>query len=216
MKPFASGELDELAIRMSVLGRLGKDPKDRWFKGPGLTAYAVGRRVVFGVQFDEKLNDAQRRAVAAHELVHIREGDARKGFWRVTVPSVVAFFIAFTLSARWFYAMLPLYLLSPDATIVILALAVIVGLVIFGLGEFFFRILAKPWRRRMELRCDVLAVPFIDGNELIAALGIQDTLLTPSLRRKVTYRLWKGEYPTTEARAEAIREAMASAHRSAS
>ncbi|MDA4119781.1 MAG: M48 family metalloprotease [Thaumarchaeota archaeon] len=202
--PFASAELDALADHMSVSGMLSRNPGDRWFRGPGITAYTRGSRVVFGFELDKKLNDAQKLAVAAHELIHVRERDARHAFWHIDLPAIATGTAAFVLFATWLYLVLPPYTVP-----VVAMLGLVVGGFAWVCALVVFRTLAKPWRRKTELRCDVMAVAFVDGDDLLAALRLLDTLLTPKLKRKIAYKLWKSEYPVTYVREAAIRKTMA-------
>ena len=70
----------------------------------------------------------------------------------------------------------------------------------------FSIVLVRRWRRAIELRCDVVAASYVDGQELISALRIQDSLISPKQRRGLSY--WMASrmfpYPSLSEREEAI------------
>ena len=190
-RPFESSELDSLVSRMSVLEKMSTNPKDRWFIGRGSAAYSSKTRVIFGRRFYERLTEAQRLAVAAHELVHIREGDAGYAERHVTIPALVCWLGPFLVSlALWR----------------IFFVAAILGLVGLELCLFSSIYSIRGWRRAAELRCDVVAASFVDGQDLIAALRILDAFISPAQRRGLSYRLahWMLPYPSLGEREEAI------------
>jgi Zn-dependent protease with chaperone function len=135
--------------------------------------------------------------VAAHELVHIREEDGRYVRDHVTIPALLSAFGVFVVSlAVW-----PIFFLA-------------CFLALFGwlAGLLSLTRMNIGWRRRVELRCDVVAASYIDGEDLIAVLAIQDSLI-PS-RRKGTraYRRAAKAYPTFNERVDAIRGVVKDKH----
>lgn len=201
-KPFASDDLDDLASRMSALPMMSKDRNDRWFRGRGTTAYSTATRVIFGRDLDERLSDGQRRAVAAHELVHVRERDASYANWHIRIPSLVIAALAYLLTLWWLRSTLPEGIFMTGELI----FSVLPAVFMLIIAIVVFRLLARPWRRRAEVRCDVIAASVVSPDDLISALRIQEGLLTPKMRKAIAYRLWKGEYPPHGERERAIRE----------
>jgi len=188
-KPFESPELDSLAQRMSVLQKMDPNPKERWYVGRGYVGYSTMNRVFFGSRMLSSLNDSQRIAVAAHELVHIREGDTRHALWRISIPSYMVFLGLLVLST-W-----------AGRASAITMVGALVGLIAC------LAILTQAnagWRRAAELRCDVVASSFIDGRDLIEALRIQNSFISPKLRKSLGFRFGSRLYPSQAEREEAI------------
>jgi Zn-dependent protease with chaperone function len=209
--PFESADFDSLASQMEVLPRLSPNRLQRWYKARLGGALAVSRKdkVFFDFGAFEKLTEPQRLAVAAHELAHIREGDYSYTRSRIVVPTLVVAAVVFMISLWLVYSRTPRYIVEsdPDGLVIVPLIPSALAFWLFGM---FFRLLQGSWRRKAELRCDVLAATYCDGNALIEALRYQETLLTPkqkrSLRRRIASRLQP--YPSQQEREEAIREVM--------
>jgi len=146
-------------------------------------------RIIFGLTLYEKLSEVQRVAVAAHELVHVKEGDYSYALKHIALPSYLLF-VGILISSIWAGR---LFLL-----VVLLALFVWVAC------QTSLMQIHASWRREAELRCDVIAASFIDGRDLIEALRIQSSLVTPKQRRSWGYRFASRMYPSQVEREEAI------------
>ena len=190
-KPLESTEFDSLAGRMYALPRMSNNPADRWFIGAGSIFYSTSSRVIFGQRLYNLVTDNQRLALAAHELVHIRERDARYASRHVTIPAVTGFLTFFLISYAFWHLLLASLLVS-----------------LFGWIFLLLIFLASigSWRKKIELRCDVIAATFVDGQDLIAGLRIQDSLIPRNRKRGFSYRLATKmtPYPSLGEREEAI------------
>jgi Zn-dependent protease with chaperone function len=192
-KPFESPELDALADRMLATTRMSGNPRDRWYEGRGSVGYTFRNRVVFGKKLSGMLSGGQRLAVAAHELVHVREDDSRHANTHIVYPAAIVGFAVFLTSLilwRIFPASALFFVVSWTGSLSLLFLG------------------SAGWRRRVELRCDVVACSYVDGNDLTEVLRIQDSLIPPKMRKTLAYRLASRMYPSNADREHAIRNAM--------
>jgi Zn-dependent protease with chaperone function len=194
-KPFQSSELDALAERMNVQTKMSSNSGDRWFIGLGTIAYSTKTRVIFGMRLYERLDGSQRSCVAAHELVHIREGDHGFAERRVTIQSALGAVGIFFISLAIWRVPLASAFLALLGWLVLLILSIL---------------LISGWRRNAELRCDTLAALYTDGSQLIAALRIQEALVNTSHRRGLIHWIMNKmfPYPTLAERIEAISKLM--------
>lgn len=196
-KPFRSGVLDSLAERMGVLPHMSADPGDRWFTGKNLMAFSNLNRVVIGAPLMSRLTEAQMSAVAAHELVHVREGDSRYTQRRIDIPSAVlgvAFFLAMSFTIA-------------SGSILLILVAWLCGFFVWIVARVLLSDRYRAWRRATELRCDKVAASFVNPEDLIAALVIEEAMIPPNIRRSRAYGRAATLYPTLAERIEAIRAA---------
>jgi Zn-dependent protease with chaperone function len=196
---------------MNVAQKLSPNRSQRWYKARIVGALAVSRknRVYFDSQPFETLTDAQRLAVAAHELVHIHQGDFAHARTRIVIPTFVASAIILAIFFWLVYSRTPQYIIEsdPDGLVILPLIPAALAFWLFGM---FFQLLQGSWRRKAELRCDTITATYTDRNALIEALRVQDTLLTPKQKRSFRYRLTKRlrPYPSLQEREDAIRKVM--------
>lgn len=208
---FQSHELDLLAERMGALRRMNPDSARRWFKvrslGGSLAGSSKGKVIFDATQF-EKLTDAQLLAVAAHELVHIRENHEGYRKWHVFVPSYLVAASLFLLSLASLPDAVPRYIIIPDSALVLLSL--VFSSVGWTISLLILVILNRGWRKSAELKCDAIASSFVDGRDLIDALKLQDTFVSLKLKSSLQFRWfsWLNPYPSLKEREEAIHRVM--------
>ena len=198
---FDSPELDALADRMGASRFLWSDVHRRYFKTQkGILASTTGRAVRFGAVLYEMMTPEQRLAVAGHEFVHVRERDPLHNFVYLRLPPLVVW------AAVWIWAFF-----QPDPWFEILILLLYTPVAVFY-GPFWLKLLAAKHFREVELRCDSVAAQYIDGEALISALQLSDSMFNPpSVKNTRRYRNLSKLYPTLEERAEAIRRSTAAA-----
>jgi Zn-dependent protease with chaperone function len=190
-KPFKSSELDSLAESMTVSDRLSSDAGERYFlTKTDVAAFSFGNKLLFGERYYANLTGSQRRAVAAHEFGHVLEdGGERK--MRLVAPAV--------------------------AVLVLLALAVFVGtgsalalISAFAIGSIGALVLPSlidsDRYLRHEMSCDKLAASFADGEALVQAIRVAESLQSASTNRNRLSRLWRRARtnPSTKLRVDAI------------
>lgn len=193
--PFVSEEFDALASRMGVLQKMSSDPADRWFLGRVKGVYSTGSRVLMGNGTKFRLTSEQLLAATAHELAHIREGDAAALRKRVVLPLYLgwacALILIFAALVRW-----------PAWWIVIVGVSLVP--ISFVLLAYLISFANAGWRRRIEVRADVIAASYVNGHDLIDALRVEDASVAPGQRRTLSYRVRSRSYPSLEERANAI------------
>ena len=192
-KPFASDELDSLALRMGLLDQLSADPGERYFiiNGKSVTAANVGNRIVFGSRYYGSLTGDQRLAVGAHEFGHSLFH--RKERLMIALSSVSSSLL--TAAAGF------------------LATRSLLASELFFLCSFFLVIGVLSSREarnglKDEVQCDGLAVSFVGPEPMIASIRLAETMARPGFLQ------WpgKGISSTVEERAAAIRRAQEAAN----
>jgi Zn-dependent protease with chaperone function len=166
-RAFASSELDALAQRMGVLGRLSPDRNDRYFVvgAERVAAANMGNKVVFGRRYYDSLNDEQRLAVGAHEFAHLLSDNNER--LKIATSSLAASVIV----ALFAFISLHSVLLAEIAF----------------LGSFLplMGILtSRDSRRNMneELECDRVAVTYVNGPAMISSIRMAGVLWARSPR----------------------------------
>lgn len=208
-RAFESDDFDSLVERMSVLQMMKASPADRWFKVQslgGALATSSKDRVFFDMRAYDALTGSQRLAVAAHELTHIKQRDSRHQQRHVAIPGYLAWGASFLL-----YLELMLRALPPgppaEASSIIAVLAFVASSFTWLACLVVLLLVNGGWRRAAELRCDLGAVAFTSGEDMIGALRVQEGLLSPELKKSVRYRMNNRlyRYPSFREREEAIR-----------
>lgn len=197
LESFGSAQLDELAGRMGVLDRL--DKRNRYFFAKSrYSAFSFPGGIAFGKAYWSNLADGQRMAIAAHEFSHIKNDDMRKRQARILLPGLV---IVAAFALFWVYYLLPFMVNSIGlAMLGLISLVVLLSASLLLVGIF-----SAPWRRRTELRCDMEAARYVDGEDLISALELWEGEVSRKGRRKMRYRIQSGFYPPLTERVEVIR-----------
>jgi len=212
-KAFESSDLDSLAERMSVLHMLKKNPADRWFKVQslgGALATSSKDRVFFDSRGYDMLTGPQRLAVAAHELTHISQRDPRHQKRHVTIPSYLVWGASFLLYFELMLGALPRGL-PAGAWSIVAMLAFVASSFTWLACSIFLLLINGRWRRAAELRCDLAAASYTSGEDMIAVLRIQESLLSLEQKQSVRYRINSRlfHYPSFREREEAIRKHLA-------
>jgi hypothetical protein len=188
-RAFKSSELDSLAESMSVSSHLSSNGGERYFlTKTNIAALTFGNKLLFGARYYSSLTDSQRRAVAAHEFGHVL-GDGGERMRRLVAPAV--------------------------AVSVLFALAVVVGTgstvaLMFALVLGFIGAVAvlstadSDHYLKHEMSCDKLAASFADGEALVQAIHVAESLRNASTNRLASF--WKrvGTNPSTKLRIDAI------------
>jgi Zn-dependent protease with chaperone function len=199
LEPFDSAELDELAGRMGVLGKLNRRQR-YFFARSRYSAFSFPGGVAYGKAYWNSLDAGERIAIGAHEFSHMRNDDVRKRQVRILLPGLAIMII---LASVWIY-----YILPYMADSVLLAAVGLVSLVLALSGSLLLLgALNAPWRRRTELNCDIEAARYADGEDLISALELWEGGVSQKARRKMRYRVQSSFYPSLSQRVEAIRKA---------
>ena len=199
---------------MSVLHMMKKDPADRWLTVQdlgGALATSSRDRVFFDSRGYDMLTDPQRLAVAAHELTHIGRQDPGHQQKHVTIPAYLAWGLSFLLYFELMVRALPPGL--PSGAWSVVAMLAFVASLFTWLACLVVLLLANGgWRRAAELRCDLEAASFTSGEDMTAALWVQENLLSPGLKKSVRYRINSRlfPYPSLQEREEAIRRGISS------
>ena len=199
LESFDSPQLDALAERMGVLGRLNR--KQRFFLSKrGYSAFSFPGGVGFGRAYWEHLDEAERMAIAAHEFSHIRSNDLLRRFLRMVLPPAAVTLGVMIPLVSWTNAL-------PDSVFPVVLLFVAVATVALYTSTYaLVALLNAPWRRRVEMKCDVVAAKYTDGEALIRALSLWEGAVSGKARRTVRHRFLSRNYPSLAERAEAIRE----------
>jgi Peptidase family M48 len=109
----------------------------------------------------------QRVAIAAHEFVHVRERDNRYDRLYSRLPPALVW-VAIGVWA--------LSQADPSSGIVLLIVAIPLA---FIYAPFWLKVAAAKHYRERELRCDMVAAQYVDGEALISALSLADPILNP-------------------------------------
>jgi hypothetical protein len=184
-RAFASSELDALAQRMGVLGRLSSDCNDRYFiVGANRVAAAnVGNKLVFGRRYYYSLNDEQRLAVGAHEFAHSLND--RNERLKIASSSLA---VSVTVALVAFIA-LPSVLLAEMAFL---------GSFLPMMGLLASRESGRNMNE--ELECDRVAVTYVNGPAMISSIRMAGSMSVRNTRH------WPSRVlsSTVERRASAI------------
>lgn len=197
LEPFKSPQLDELAERMSVLSRL--NGKQRYFLSKrAYSAFSFPGGIAFGKWYWSNLDDGERLAIAAHEFSHIKSNDGIRRFWRIALPSlVVTLVVMLTVASVLVY--------SPSMTTFALVGVALGTALTFACSFVLMSSINAGWRRSMELDCDIEAAKYTNGEDLIHALSLWDSVISDKTRKTLQYRILSSLYPTLSERAQAIR-----------
>ncbi len=180
---------------MGALPFLDHNPHQRYFTAKGkFSGISTKSRVFFGTPLFGELTDDERLALVAHEFVHIRERDTRFKFRYQFLP--FCFFLTCFFVVPYFLG---------SAFTLLRAVALLASPLwgyLFWVGSI---VLVSGRYRRMELRCDEVAVSFVSGAALITALEKADKMFGPEEKRRLWYRIQARTYPKPEERYRAIR-----------
>jgi hypothetical protein len=188
-KAFKSSELDSLAESMSVSSRLSSDAGERYFlTKTNVAALSFGNKLLFGARYYSTLTEGQRLAVAAHEFGHVL-GDGGERMRRLVFPAV--------------------------AISVLFALAVVVGTgstlaLIFASALGFTGAVAalstidSDHYLKHEMSCDKLAASFADGEALVQAIHVAESLRNARTSRLASFWRRVGSNSSTKLRVDAI------------
>lgn len=199
LEPFESPQLDELARRMGVLSRLNR--KQRYFLSRRTySAFSFPGGVAFGSWYWNSLEDGERMAIAAHEFSHIRSNDMIRRFWRIAVPSlVVTLVIMLAVSSMLVY--------GPSIAIFALPGLALGTVLTFVCSFMILGSINAGWRRSMEMRCDIDASKYANGEDLIHTLSLWEGAISEKVKKTIRYRILSRFYPTLAERTQAIRAA---------
>lgn len=161
-KRFDSPPLDQLAERMGAISRLN-DSRGRYFLTEAkISALNFGTAILLGSEFWSRLNEDQRLGIVAHEFVHVRSPELKRRVIRLLLPSLA---LAGAFFSWWVYSFRD-YLL-PGVLPGVLVFGGLFALIFFVIGLFASTQLNAGWNRRNEIRCDVEAASYVDGEALI-------------------------------------------------
>jgi hypothetical protein len=188
-RAFKSSELDSLAESMSVSGHLSSDVGERYFlTQTNVAAFSFGNKLLFGARYYSSLTDSQRRAVAAHEFGHVLGGggETRR---RLVAPAVaVSVLLAFAV------------FLGTGSTIALM-FASVLGFI--GAVAVLSTIDSDHYLNH-EMTCDKLAASFADGEALVQAIHVAESLRKTSTSRFASLRRRVGTDSSTKLRIDAI------------
>ncbi len=194
-KSFESPELDQLAGRMDALRLLDGDNQERYFRTKAsVAAMSLGNKMLFGARYYDRLDESQRLAVGAHEFAHMLTGDHYHVGRRVSIPSLAATLLL-TLGA----------LLATGS--MLLAEFVLVA----GFLSIFYILSRRDAQlsQEEERRCDRMALSFVDGLDLIAAIEMGGRLGGRRSERSPPQAAGVRSSPNLEERIEMIGKALA-------
>jgi len=189
-KPFQSLELDSLAESMGVSELLSSNPRERYFvTKTNMSALSFGNKLLFGARYYSDLTHSQRRAVAAHEFGHVL-GDSGERRRRLVAPSI-AVSVLFSLAV-----------LVGTGSVLALMFALLLG---FVGAVAVLSTLDSDHYLKHEMSCDKLAASFVDGEALVQAIHVAESLRHASKNRFAS--LWRrlGTDPSIKLRVDAIR-----------
>ncbi len=200
--PFDSTVFDALADEMGASAYLPTNRHKRYFSVKGLQGAATVRKKVY-IDRDllGQLSEGQSLAIVAHEFIHLRSRDGRYRFRHLTLPiylAILAFLFLPGVIAR--FTRIP-----PVFGSVWVLLLITLGVWIYGLWVLLVVTNAKTFRNQ-ETRCDLEALQFVTGEDLIAALAKADSMTTSKERRRWRYRILSRTYPPLEERFHKIRQ----------
>lgn len=188
-KPFSSSELDSLAQQMGAAERQSSNPKERYFATKmKVAAFTFGNKLLFGSNYFESLSNTQRLAVAAHEFGHVL-GDNGERKRRLIVPSTAIGVLLAVLFSVAIGSMIALTLAS-----VLGFLAAVAILSSLDSGRYL----------RHEMSCDKLAATHVDGQALVEAIHIAESMQKTNAKGMASFWRKAGGNPATKARIDAI------------
>jgi len=188
-KAFESPELDSLAESMSVSDLLSSNAEERYFlTKTNVAALSFGNKLLFGARYYSNLTEGQRLAVAAHEFGHVlADGGERRE--RLVVPLVAV------------STLLALVVFLGTGSTIALTGASVLGL----LAALVARSSAGSGRYlRREMSCDKLATSFADGDALVQAIHLAESLRSASRSRLASFWRRVRSDPSTKLRIDAI------------
>jgi Zn-dependent protease with chaperone function len=190
-RSFKAPKLDSLADTMGATARLSSNSGDRYFvTKANVAAFSFGNKLLFGSNYYESLSEKQRLAVAAHEFGHVL-GDAGQRRKRLVAPAAV---VSLLLSILAFMG---------TGSMLALAFAAVLG---FIAAAAILSSFDSEHYLRHEMSCDRLAASFVNGEALVEAIHVAESLQRAS--PKLMASLWKrvGAKPneSTRLRIEAI------------
>jgi len=188
-RAFKSSELDSLAESMNVSGHLSSNAEERYFlTETNIAALSLGNKLLFGARYYSNLTDSQRRAVAAHEFGHVL-GDGGERRRRLVAPAIAV------------SVLLALAVCVGTGSILALMFASALGLV--GAVAVLSTVDSDHYLKH-EISCDKLATSFVDGEALVQAIHVAQSLQNERANRFAS--LWKrvGTNPSTKLRVDAI------------
>ena len=188
-RAFKSSELDSLAESMSVSGHLSSNGGERYFlTKTNIAALTFGNRLLFGARYYSSLTEGQRLAVAAHEFGHVL-GDRSERARRLVIPAV-AVSVLFALAV-----------VVGTGSIVALMFASVLGFI--GAVAALSTVGSDHYLKH-EMSCDKLAASFADGEALVQAIHVAESLRSASTNRLASFRRRVGTNSSTKLRVDAI------------
>jgi hypothetical protein len=191
-KPFESAEMDSLARRMNVSGKMSENAGQRYFLAKGnVSALSIGNKLLFGARYYAKLTERQRLAVAAHEFGHLlgRDGEDRRK--RVVAPAA---FLSLVFSTSSF---------AMSRSVLLLEFTLIA---VFLLSTSFFSMVYSRRYHKQEMLSDELAASFVDGEALVEAIRTAESLAAEMKKRLRFPDLGVRRHPKTRVRVEVIKD----------
>lgn len=187
-RSFKSSELDSLAKSMGVSDRMSRDSKERYFMTKAkVPAFTFGNKLLFGAGYYQTLTESQRLAVAAHEFGHVLgdSGEVRK---RLVAPAAAVSVLL--------------------GVLVSLAMGSLAALTIVSVSGFIAAVailssIDSDHYLRHEMSCDKLAASFADGEALVEAIHVAESLQRAGTNKMVSWRR-VGTSPSTKLRIDAI------------
>jgi hypothetical protein len=188
-RAFKSSELDSLAESMNVSGHLSSNAEERYFlTETNIAALSLGNKLLFGARYYSNLTDSQRRAVAAHEFGHVL-GDGGERRRRLMAPVIAVSVLLALAVCVGTGSVLALMFAS--------ALGVVGAVAVLSTAD-------SDHYLKHEMSCDKLATSFVDGEALVRAIHVAQSLQNERANRFAS--LWKrvGTNPSTKLRVDAI------------
>jgi Zn-dependent protease with chaperone function len=171
-RAFKSSELDSLAENMSVSSRLSSNAGERYFlTKTNVAAFSFGNKLLFGARYYSSLTEGQRLAVAAHEFGHVL-GDGGERMRRLVVPAL-AVSVLFALAV-----------VVGTGSILALMFAAALG---FTGAVAAFSTADSDHYLKHEMSCDKLAASFADGEALVQAIHVAESLRNASTNRLASF-----------------------------
>ncbi|MDA4132969.1 MAG: M48 family metallopeptidase [Thaumarchaeota archaeon] len=188
-RAFKSSELDSLAENMSVSSHLSSNAGERYFlTKTNIAALSLGNKLLFGARYYSSLTEGQRLAVAAHEFGHVL-GDGGERMRRLVFPAVaVSVLFAFAVA------------LGTGSTLALM-FASMLG---FTGAVAALSTIDSDHYLKHEMSCDKIAASFADGEALVQAIHVAESLRNARTNRLASF--WKrvGTNPSTKLRVDAI------------
>jgi Zn-dependent protease with chaperone function len=188
-RAFKSSELDSLAESMSVSSHLSCNAGERYFlTKTNIAALSLGNKLLFGSRYYASLTEDQRLAVAAHEFGHVL-GDGGERMKRLVVPAIaVSVLFAFAVAVG-------------TGSTIALMLASLLG---FTGAVAALSTIDSDHYLKHEMSCDKLAASFVDGEALVEAIHVAESLRNAGTNRLASFRRHVGTNPSMRLRIDAI------------